>query len=94
MQTLARLVGQLGKALKSDCSVDKVAKDESRSVWLSVEEKSCSFIEKRLGKRRVALNALNNSLFEITCKRHVFFPFLVVERAFFLALYSSCRATA
>ena len=70
MQTLARLVGQLGKALKSDCSVDKVAKDESRSVWLSVEEKSCSFIEKRLGKRRVALNALNNSLFEITCKRH------------------------
>lgn len=94
MQAFAGLVSEFGQALKSDCRIHEVAENEASRVRFATEKERGRFIEQRLGEGRIALNAFDNGLLEITGQRHAFFPFLIVARDFFLALYSSCSATA
>ena len=94
MQALAGFVCQFGKVLETDRRIDEVAKNEAGRIRLATEKERGGFIEKRLGKLWVSLNALNDGLLEITGQRHTFFLLLAVASAFFLALYSLCRVTA
>ena len=94
VEALAGFVSQFSQALESDCGVHEVTENEASRIRFAAEKERGRFIEKGFGKGRVALNALDNGLLKITGQRHAFFPFLAIARAFFLALYSSYKATA
>lgn len=70
MQALARLLCDLGELLESDRGVDKIAKNEPCSFRFAAQKQGCRFIEKRLGKLRIALNTLNDGLLEVAGQCH------------------------
>ena len=60
MQTFAGHMRLSGQALKSDGPMDEITKGETGQSRLTLDEYGLSFVEKRLGKCRIALNALDD----------------------------------
>ena len=87
-------MGKISESLESNRYVNEISENDARGIWLSSEKKGRSLIKRRSCKIWIARNTLDDSLIEITSKRHYFFPFLFAASTFFLALYSSCSATA
>lgn len=59
-------MSQFSEVLESDWGVYEVAENEASRIRFANEKERGRFIEKRFSKCRVALNALDHSLFEIT----------------------------
>jgi len=57
MQALAWLLCDFGKLLEPNGGVDQIAENKPCSFRLTAEKQRCRFIEKRLGKLGIALNA-------------------------------------
>ena len=57
--------------LETDSSVHQVTQNQARCFWLTIEKQRCSLIKQRLRKRRVALNASNDGIVEISGQCHL-----------------------
>lgn len=71
MQALAWCLGHPGKLFESDGGVNQIAENKSCSFRLTAQKQCCRFIEKRLGKLRIALDALGDGSFEVAGKDQV-----------------------
>ena len=76
MQAFTRRLGHLGELFEPDGGVDQVAENEAGRIRLTAQKQRCRFIEKRLGKLRIARNALNDGLLEVASQCHVITGFL------------------
>jgi hypothetical protein len=71
MQALARRFGLLRELLESDGGVDEVAQNEAGGFRITAQKQRCRFIEKRLGKSGIALNALEHGLPRVSSQLHL-----------------------
>lgn len=94
MQALAGLFGHCSKLLETYSGIDQISKDQPCCIGFTIEKKRCRLIQERSCKLRLASNALYYRQLEISRETHRGPPFFVGVWAFFLALYSSCSATA
>lgn len=78
MEAFAGFISHLSEALEADRRVYEITENEASRIWFATKKKRGSFIKKRLGKFRIALDTFNNGLLEIMGQSHAFFPFLLV----------------
>lgn len=66
VQAFARPFGQFGKLLEAERCVDKVAQDEARGLRFAVQEQRGRLVQQRFSEGRVALDALDHRLLEVS----------------------------
>ena len=71
MQAFARRFGHLGELLESDGGVDQVTENEAGRFRFTAQKQRRRFVEKCLGKLRIARDALDDGLLEVASKCHM-----------------------